>query len=103
MQDGAPAHAAAATREDLADRGVRVINWPAYSPDLNPIESVWDWMKDYIEDKYGHIENPSYNRLRVWVWEAWNAVPEPWLKELLASMPRRCEAVIQANGMHTKY
>ncbi len=62
-----------------------------------------DCDKDYIEDKYGYIENPSYNRLRAWVWEAWDAVLEAWLMELLASMPQRCEAVIKANGMHTKY
>jgi hypothetical protein len=59
-------------------------------------------MKDYIEDQHGDIEKPSYNQLREWVWEAWDAVPEDWLKELLASMPlMRCEAVIKANGMHT--
>jgi len=103
MQDGAPGHAAKATREDLAERGVEVIHWPPFSPDLNPIETVWNWMKDYIEDQHGDIEKPSYNQLREWVWEAWDAVPEDWLKELLASMPLRCEAVIKANGMHTKY
>lgn len=103
MQDGAPGHAAATTRRELRDRGVTVILWPPYSPDLNPIETVWNWMKDYIEDKYGDIEKPSYDQLRKWVWEAWYAVPEDWLKELLASMSSRCQAVIEANGMHTKY
>jgi transposase len=100
---GAPGHAAKATHEDLAERGVKVISWPPYSPDLNPIETVWNWMKDYVKDKYGDIEKPSYDQLRAWVWEAWNEIPEDWLKELLASMPLRCQAVIDANGMHTKY
>ena len=40
MQDGAPGYAAADTRQDLRERGVIVIFWPLFSPDLNPIERV---------------------------------------------------------------
>jgi len=46
MQDHAPGHAAKATIEDLHERGIHVIRWPAFSPDLNPIETVWNKMKD---------------------------------------------------------
>ncbi len=56
MRDGAPAHASAETKKELAERGIVTINWPPYSRDLNPIENVWNWMKDYIskgrEDAY---------------------------------------------------
>jgi hypothetical protein len=48
-------------------------------------------------------ENPGYNRLRRYVKEAWEELPEDYFKELLASMPQRCQAVIDANGMHIKY
>lgn len=47
MQDGAPGHAAGETQVDLAERGITPIFWPAFSPDLNLIETVWNWMKDY--------------------------------------------------------
>ncbi|EHK19109.1 uncharacterized protein TRIVIDRAFT_193599 [Trichoderma virens Gv29-8] len=76
--------------------------WPPYSPDLNPIENVWNWMKDWIQENYPQ-ETMGYDRLRVAVQEAWNAVPVEFLYNLLAIMPARCEAVIAANGLHTKY
>jgi len=103
MQDNAAGHASRATREELEERNIEVIFWPAFSPDLNPIEMCWNWMKDYIEDKWGLEEKPSTDKLRRYVKEAWEALPESYLKELLASMPARCQAVIEANGMHTKY
>ncbi|OJD23567.1 hypothetical protein ACJ73_05075 [Blastomyces percursus] len=40
MQDGAPGHAAADTVQDLQERGITPIDWPSYSPDLHPIETV---------------------------------------------------------------
>jgi transposase len=57
MQDGAPAHAAATTLEDLRERGVHPIFWPAFLPDLNLIETVWNKMKDYIAAHYLDLEN----------------------------------------------
>lgn len=103
MQDSAPGHAALETRKDLEQRGIRVLKWPPYSPDLNPIESCWNWMKDWIQEHHGLEENPGYNRLREYVLEAWNELPDSYLQDLLASMPQRCQAVIDANGMHIKY
>ena len=103
MQDGAPGHRARGTLAELRERGIRVIFWPPYSPDLNPIENCWNWMKDYIEDKWGLQEKPSYDNLRRYVQEAWDALPNEYWRKLLDSMPARCQAVIDANGMHTKY
>jgi transposase len=52
MQDAAPAHAAKGTIKDLQKREIVCLRWPIYSPDLNPIEIVWNWMKDWIQERY---------------------------------------------------
>ena len=103
MQDGAPGHSARGTINDLKERRINVVFWPPFSPDLNPNENCWNWIKDYIQDKWGLEERPSYARLRGYVAEAWEALPNSYWRELLDSMPARCQAVIDANGMHTKY
>jgi transposase len=58
MQDGAPGRAAAETKEDLHERGIYPIFWPTFLPDLNPIETVWNRMKDYIMRRH-----PDYHSL----------------------------------------
>jgi DDE superfamily endonuclease len=103
MQDNAPCHTARATLQDLAERHIRFLGWPAFSPDLNPIETVWNWMKDWIDDHYGDDELISNDAVREAVSLAWEAVPEQLLEDLVKEMPARCQAVIDANGMHTRY
>jgi transposase len=78
-----------------------MIFWPEYSPDLNPIETVWARMKDYIELHFP--EKMSYDTLRAAVIEAWHSIGEDLLRELIASMPARRAAVIAANGLHIPY
>jgi len=101
MQDSALGYAAADTRQDLAERGVIVIFWPPFSPDLNPIERVWHIMKNYIQDNYS--ETLNYSNLRIAVKDAWEKVGEDEFKALIESMPARCQAVIDANRLFTKY
>lgn len=106
MQDGASAHTSKYTTAYLKYLGVTTIKWPAYSPDLNPIEMVWSFMKDYIAQKY---PDPPFGQqykleeLRNQVLEAWEAVTPEFLKKLIDSMRDRCRAVISARGGHTKY
>ena len=103
MQDNARGHSARATRKKLEERDIALIFWPAFSPDLNPIEKLWNWMKDWIQDVYGSIDKVSMDELRFIVQQAWDAVTKDILEELIDSMHDRCQAVIDAGGKYTKF
>jgi hypothetical protein len=103
MQDNAPAHTAATTMCDLQERQIEVMVWPPYSPDLNPIEWVWNWMKDYQDQTYGgSVAGPEKEGRQIM--EAWEqAVTVERLVQLVDQMPGRIEAVIAAGGGQTRY
>jgi len=102
QQDHAPGHTSAFTRSVIAAAGLRIIEWPPFSPDLNPIETLWDDMKDYIQEHYPQVHS-SYKRLRAAIQEAWDSITHERIKELVHSMRERCQAVIDADGWYTKY
>ena len=87
------------TSQLLEDMDVRLLPWPARSPDLNPLEHVWDILKRrmYHRDCRGLQE--LYSALR----EEWHGIPQDDLDNLIASMPRRVGEVIAQRGGHTHY
>ena len=83
---------------------ISVMEWPAQSPDLNPIEHLWDTIDRMTrlrmaESNSGTNLESLYRCLQ----ESWSNVPPDTLFNLLQSMPNRINAVIQARGGHTPY
>lgn len=106
MQDNAPPHTASRTSQRLREKNITPMFWPAFSPDLNPIEAVWNIMKNFIQYKYpdlGSGKVRSLDELRVIVREAWDSVTTEDLRSPISSMPARCRAVVEANGGSMKY
>ena len=106
MQDGAPCHAARNTMRNLRAAEIEPIVWPPSSPDLNPIESIWNMVKDHVQIHHPEVEmgrQLPLPRLRSAITEAWNLISLEELGRLIASMPARCQAVIDANGGPARY
>ncbi len=99
QQDLAPAHTAKGTKSWFNDHGVTVLNWPANSPDLNPIENLSGIVKRKMRDT--RLNNAD--DLKATVKETWASIPPQQCHKLITSMPRWIEAVIKAKGAPTKY
>ena len=95
MQDRAPSYIVGVTKAKLRERGIITIYWPLYLPDLNLIKTIQNQIKGWIKERYGDI-NHSYDKLRQYVKEAWEAITEEQLNSLIDSMRERCEAVISS-------
>ncbi len=76
---------------------VKVMDWPSMSPDLNPIEHLWGFLKRKVE------ERTSIHQLRDVIMEEWKRTPVATCEALVNSMPKRVKAVLENNGGHTKY
>ena len=103
QQDNDPKHSSNLATQWFQDNNIEVMVWPAQSPDLNPIENLWEELKKVLR-KY---PKPPKGVHELWdrVVEEWNKnkIPPKICQNLIESMPRRIEAVIKAKGGHTKY
>ena len=87
---------------------IPVMDWPPYSPDLNPIEMVWGWLKDWITTNHPELidmgdNEDAYQALYAAMKEGWESIPQEKIDNLIKGMDRRLEACRLAKGWHTKY
>jgi transposase len=96
QQDNASSHTAKVCQEWFKAHGFELLEWPAYSPDLNPIENLWSELKRRL----GGYENPPLGVLELWerVQEQWNGIGPEYCQKLIESMPGRMSEVLRNNG-----
>lgn len=100
QHDNAPCHAARIVQQFLGNHGVRVLDWPGNSPDLNPIENLWHYMKRRVRAKCPKtVPQLQQAILEVWVRE----ISPDYCEKLIRSMPSRIAAVLKNHGYPTKY
>ena len=77
------------------------MQWPAQSPDLNPIEHLWAWLKIRLNQ----YEKPPNGMIELWerIQDVWSEFGADECCKLIHSMPKRIEAVLAAKGYWTDY
>jgi transposase len=101
QDDNAPVHRAKIVKQWMQDNSVKNISWPAQSPDLNPIEHLWDVLERKVRKHEPHPKNLT--ELMTILNEEWNKIESEVIENLIESMPRRVEAVIDSHGNPTRY
>lgn len=101
QDDNAPVHRAKAVIDWKEENLITSLPWPAQSPDLNPIEHLWDILGRKVHEHKPHPKN--LKELRDLVQEEWLKIPASDLEKLVDSMPRRVRSVIKNKGNPTKY
>lgn len=100
QHDNARPNTARVTQDFLRRNNVQVHNWPARSSDLSPIEHLWDCLGRKVRRRYDVNNLRDLERA---LHQEWLNIPLQVIKRLINSMRRRCLAVINKAGGHTRY
>lgn len=101
QQDNASIHVSKESRNWFESKGIDLLEWPACSPDLNPIENLWGILcrKVYA----GGRQFKTVSELEVAIRNGWREIRLETLESLVNSMPKRVFEVIKENGRKTSY
>lgn len=100
MQDNARPHTANITRRFFERHDITLLRHPPMSPDLNPIEHVWDIMGRRLRREYPNLQNLA--ALERALLQIWNTIPQPQIARCI-NMAERLAAVIENRGGNTRY
>ncbi|GFV67213.1 transposable element Tc3 transposase [Trichonephila clavipes] len=101
MDANAPCHREVLIDDFLETENIQRMSWPANSPNLNPIEHVWDMFERQIA-ALSHLPS-SVTELKRALQEAWNRLSPQLIYHLIASMVNHCAASLAVTGDYTPY
>ena len=101
QQDNDPKHTSKQAKKKVIRQKYSSIGVACTIPCLNPIEHLWHHLKSQLQQ----YDTPPKGVHELWekVVEEWNEISPEVCQNLIESMPRQIQAVIKANGGHTKY
>ena len=100
QHDNARPHVARVCRDFLNQNNVQVLNWPLCSPDLSPIEHLWDALDRRVRNRVNVPNNVA--QLQLALIQEWNNIPQRTIDNLVGSMVRRVRAATETRGGHTR-
>ncbi|GFX21923.1 transposable element Tcb1 transposase [Trichonephila clavipes] len=101
MDDNARPYRADIFDDYLESEGIARMAWPAYSPDLNPIENLWDALGRAVSSRFP--PPATLIELETALQEEWRLLNSAVVDHLIESMVRRCKHCIQMRGDHIPY
>lgn len=101
MHDNARPHTASIVNSYLREVGINQMDWPARSPDMNPIEHAWDILGRRVRQRNPAPRNVE--ELKLALVEEWDNLPQEMIDSLIQSMGNRIQALLRARGGNTRY
>lgn len=99
QQDNDPKHTCKLARQYFDDKAISLLPWSSSSPDINPIEPLWD----EIDRRVPQSSRTSRPKFKQAIQDVWYSIPKETLQKLVMSVPNRLHEVWKANGGHTRY
>ena len=93
QQDNASPHSCSFTKQILSGK-VNTTFWPSKSPDLSPIEQLWDYLKQRIKGRNFTSGEELFDAL----FHEWNSIPDEVIHNCYSSFKARCEVCVKING-----
>lgn len=100
QHDCAQLHVARIYGQFLESDNIPVLGWLAYSPDVSPIERVWDALDRRIWQRVPVSANNQQLSIAI---EEWTNILQPTVNNLINSVWKRNVALCESNGCHIRY
>ena len=101
MDDNAPAHRARIVQNELIRNNIARMEWPAMSPDLNPIENIWSILGTRVRLHEPPVSNVQ--ELTTALIQEWQDFDQNVIRNTIGTMRRRCIECVRLQGAPTCY